>query len=364
MNKQEKGQGLVEYQLILVLVPIVVIAILLLLGPEITEQFCATVDGLGGTVLDLGDYEVVMGIDDDHVVIDVKPESASWTNFICKWEIHLEPSHGSLVNNNDGTYSYYPYVVGYGIDDHFMYRVIFTKQISGRYNGYGNVAIIIGGRDAVTESAASETSSAIIEENSTPSQPDEEIVEQILTFFEVAQWQEERIWEGIELNKESVLEGIEVMADYAEDAQNQLFYENLSLFQQAVLDGNLDAVIATYDSLDFPETPLDVYVAMNLKMAPRLIAACEAVSSGSVPSQVIENALQSAQEIDDSHPGKAEILQSIQTAVDIVETRNVFTQEHKSFQMARIQRIIELLEFAGYSDLAAELVIESEACGD
>jgi pilus assembly protein Flp/PilA len=37
--KKEKGQGLVEYALILVLVAIVVIAALTLLGPSISELF-------------------------------------------------------------------------------------------------------------------------------------------------------------------------------------------------------------------------------------------------------------------------------------------------------------------------------------
>ena len=38
-NKKEKGQGLVEYALILVLVAIVVIAVLMLLGPIIGNVF-------------------------------------------------------------------------------------------------------------------------------------------------------------------------------------------------------------------------------------------------------------------------------------------------------------------------------------
>ncbi len=36
----EKGQGLVEYALVLILVAVVVIAILTLLGPEISERLC------------------------------------------------------------------------------------------------------------------------------------------------------------------------------------------------------------------------------------------------------------------------------------------------------------------------------------
>ena len=45
----EEGQGLVEYALILVLVAIVVIAILALLGPQITNIFSQVTAGLTGT---------------------------------------------------------------------------------------------------------------------------------------------------------------------------------------------------------------------------------------------------------------------------------------------------------------------------
>lgn len=42
----EKGQGLVEYALILVLVALVVIAILMLLGPQIANVFSKVTNGL------------------------------------------------------------------------------------------------------------------------------------------------------------------------------------------------------------------------------------------------------------------------------------------------------------------------------
>ncbi len=45
----EKGQGLVEYALILVLVAIVVIAILMLIGPQIANVFSQITNGLGNT---------------------------------------------------------------------------------------------------------------------------------------------------------------------------------------------------------------------------------------------------------------------------------------------------------------------------
>jgi pilus assembly protein Flp/PilA len=46
---RELGQGLVEYALILVFVAVVVIAILVILGPQIGNIFSQVTNGLGGT---------------------------------------------------------------------------------------------------------------------------------------------------------------------------------------------------------------------------------------------------------------------------------------------------------------------------
>ena len=46
---REKGQGLVEYALLLVLVALVVLAILLLLGPQIANVFSVVTNGLQAT---------------------------------------------------------------------------------------------------------------------------------------------------------------------------------------------------------------------------------------------------------------------------------------------------------------------------
>ncbi len=43
---QEEGQGLVEYALILVLITIVVLAILIILGPQIGNVFSRVTSGL------------------------------------------------------------------------------------------------------------------------------------------------------------------------------------------------------------------------------------------------------------------------------------------------------------------------------
>ena len=46
---REEGQGLVEYALILVLVAIVVIAILMLVGPQVANIFSQLTNGLQAT---------------------------------------------------------------------------------------------------------------------------------------------------------------------------------------------------------------------------------------------------------------------------------------------------------------------------
>ena len=46
VKQQAKGQGLVEYALILVLVAVVVIAVLTLLGPQVGNVFSRIIDGL------------------------------------------------------------------------------------------------------------------------------------------------------------------------------------------------------------------------------------------------------------------------------------------------------------------------------
>lgn len=365
MKRHEKGQGLVEYSLILVLVPIAIIAILASLDQSTSDFFCRIIGSLETRQLDFGDQEVTMGIDENYLKIDVKPKDTDWLEHVCLWDIKTSASHGTLRNNKDGTFTYWPDVVGSGTDDSFTYEVFFNRAISRAMNGYGRVNIIIGERDELSDSFVSEVSSASLDENSTAPELDD-VREQILTLYEAALWQEESISEGIEFNLESVVEGVEALQDYAGDVQNQLFYENLSQFKQAVENGNWDAIPDIFTSLSsyLAEMPLDVHVSMNLEMAPRLIAACEIVSNGTVSPEVIAATLQVVEELDDDYPGKTETLQLLQEAVEVIEARNIFIQAHTSFQLSRINKIIELLELAGKNDLAEQLTLDSEACSE
>ncbi len=59
LHKQEKGQGLVEYALILVLVAIVVIAILLVVGPAVSNVFCEVSNKLQKGSCSVGSGDII-----------------------------------------------------------------------------------------------------------------------------------------------------------------------------------------------------------------------------------------------------------------------------------------------------------------
>ena len=64
IQRKEQGQGLVEYALILVLVAVVVIAILTVLGPQITVAYARIMGGFTGqTVTMTGAEVIVVGAD-------------------------------------------------------------------------------------------------------------------------------------------------------------------------------------------------------------------------------------------------------------------------------------------------------------
>ncbi|MBI4789167.1 MAG: pilus assembly protein [Chloroflexi bacterium] len=48
-RNSERGQGLVEYGLVIILVAIVIVAILAVLGPQISNLYSRVTSGIGGT---------------------------------------------------------------------------------------------------------------------------------------------------------------------------------------------------------------------------------------------------------------------------------------------------------------------------
>jgi Flp pilus assembly pilin Flp len=364
MRRNEKGQGLVVYTLILVLVAVAVSMQISLLGNAIEHVFCGVVHSLTPSYYHVrfDSQEFIMGLNDEFIKIDVKPDDATWIDSVDCWLVDTYPTHGTLEDRGSGIYNYYPSEIDAGTDDSFTYKVYFGTPRTTE--GIGTVTIIIGERDNEPLLSVSEAKIETKSKKSKGSDIDD-VQEQIVAFYEAALWQEESLGEGIELNLEAVHEGLEVLQDYAGDVQNQLFYSNLTQFEQAVEDGNWDAlpdIFATLTS-DLAETPLDVYVSMNLKMAPRLIAACEVVSYGTVSQELMDTTLQSVEELDDSYPGKLETLQLLQDLGEVVATRNTIIQGHTSFQLASLEKIVALLELAGEDELADQLAIQSESCG-
>jgi pilus assembly protein Flp/PilA len=268
MNGDERGQGLVEYALILVLVAIVVIAIQLLVGPAIGNVFCNIVQNLGS-------------------------------------DISCDP--GAALSVAD-----------------------------------------------------------IMSSAQQPPQEWDDALESIIMLWEEAEVQEEGLEEGMELAAEAVGEGLEVLVDFADDNDDPVLSESLSQLRQQVQDGNLDAVPDVIASLldELADLPPEVGTAMSLEVAPRLVASCEMVSAGSVSPEPIAAALQAVEQLDEDHPGKAEALQLLQEAVEIIEGRNDAIQDYLDVHTTVLDFIIAGLQAAGEWELAAEIAAASAACGD
>jgi len=137
---------------------------------------------------------------------------------------------------------------------------------------------------------------------------------------------------------------------------------------QEVKDGNLDALsddeqIGT-DLADLADAPLEVLIAMMLKMTPRLIDSCVMVSNGSVSPDTIAAALQAVEDLDEDHPGRDQALQLLQGAVDTIEERNIAAEVYAEGQSEVLGIFINVLGFADEGGLAQQLAAESEACGN
>jgi pilus assembly protein Flp/PilA len=267
MNEGERGQGLVEYSLILVLVAMAVIALLVLLGPAIDDVFC----------------EIMQVLDE---------------TYVC-----------------------------------------------GPYTTVSVAATMDSGQQPPLEW--------------------DDAKEKILALWEEAKAQEEGLQEGTDLVVEALGEGLEVLVDYAGDGEDPLLYESLSALLQQVRGGNLEAVPNVIASLldELGEMPSEVGTAMSLKVAPRLIGGCEAVSGGTVSADTIAAAVEAVQQLDDAHPGKAEALQLLQEAAEMIEGRNEVIGSYLDGGAYTLDLIIAGLELAGEGELAAEIEAASEACG-
>lgn len=192
-----------------------------------------------------------------------------------------------------------------------------------------------------------------------------DVLEIIEVLKEEAVAQEEGLKEGVDFNREAAVEGLEVLIDYADDSNKQALSEALSQLMQDVKDGNGDAVLEAINSVatDLAEAPLEVAIAMSLKMAPRLIDSLAAVSSATVSPDTIAAAQQALEQLDPDHPGKTEAQQHLQVGINIMEERFLAGEMVAEADCAALGTIITLLESAGEEDWAVQFAADSEVCG-
>ena len=319
MKKHEEGQGLVPYALILMLVAITFLGLELQYGPALNDVFSQT----ACAVVNSGPHRVTMGIGDESVTFDVRESvGANIAGVTVEFgELDTSPLHGTVDNHGHGTFTYHRNAneLDSGTDDGFTFVYECRASECAYFWGYiGSVTIIVGEPDP-SLSVASILSGA----EQTPLELDD-VRESIEVLWEQAMFQEESLEEGTNLAVEGVVEGLEVLIDYADDLDEQALSESLSLIMDDVKGGNLGDPNDVPDAINLllDEFPPEVQTAMSLKMAPRLTGSCEAVSDGLVSADAIEAAEQAVEQLDEDHPGKAEVQQLLGEAVDIIEERN------------------------------------------
>jgi len=367
MKRHGKGQGLVEYALILVLIAVVVLAVLLILGPIIGSSYCDVMFVLNDREPS-GDFDtthvVSMGLSEESVTFDVIVSSQESCSSIFMFDdVVVGPSHGTVVNQSGGTFTYTPDPAGSGTDDSFTLDWHFQYS-SDSY--FSLVTIIVGEPDPLMSQANIMSSAEQTTREKKHKPKIDDIDENILALFEAAEEQEESLQEGLELSVAAVVEGLEVLIDFADDDDNQALYESLSQLMQEVKDGNLDAfpAVPTQIVTGLAEAPLEVWTALILKMAPRFVDSCVMVSEGSVPPDTIVAAVQALEGLDEDHPGKEEALELLQGAVDTIEERNNAGEYFTIAQSFVLEVFITELEDAGEEELAEQYAEDSEACGN
>ena len=371
MKRHEKGQGLVEYALILVLVAIVVIAVMLLVGPAVGDSFCELMFVLNDQGPS-GEFDTTHVVSMDPIegsvtfdVVVTSPGSCS-SNMVVD-DVVDDPSHGLVENPSGGTFTYWPTEVSSGTDDSFT----FSWHFSDSYGPYFSlVTIIVGEPDLLASEANIMSNAEQPARGKKPARELDDVDENILALFEAAEEQEESLQEGVDLTLEAIVEGLEVLMDFTDDNDNQPLSESLSQLLQEVKDGNLVALpeviteIGTDLAEALAEAPLEVQISILRKMGPRLIDSCVMFSNGSVSPDTIAAAQQALEGLDENHPGKADALDILEGAVVIIEKRNDAIEDYTEYQSAILEIFITGLELAGEEELAQQLAADSEACGN
>ena len=263
---------------------------------------------------------------------------------------------GEVLIHEDGTFSYRREEGNLEYTDNFTYGFCFNDIPCEPYSG--SVHVIVAERYSVMSAAM------VTGLDAQGEQGFEDPPEAITALRDEVQEQEESLEQGVVLIIEAIVEGLDVLVDYADDMENQALSASLTQLLQEIMDGNFDEVAVVFPSLvvELNEAPFKVRVAVIEAVVPRLIASCEVVSEGMVSSDAIADALAAVEALEDGHPGKEAARQLLQQAVDDIEGRNAFIEAYPGGMSVLIDQVITVLENAGKDKLAEIISTKSEAC--
>ena len=360
----EKGQGLVEYALVLVLASVVVYAILILIGPLIGNTFSAIEEGLydsdicGATAFDdsvstTRNTAATIAVLDNDIV--------GSCSAVVMTALAVGPSNGAVTQNSENTtFNYRPDTDFVG-QDQFEYQLCVQACTSSDPRAVVTISVEEGAPDNPAPASVQ-----VLTTNESSSEG-EQAVQKILEFKALALAQQDNVDQvQLILAQDALLTGfVDVLTDLAEQTGDADLLQALDLMQQTINTGNYEALPDAFTALgqSLPSLPLALQTTMVEAMGPGLADACQPLTAGQVPLTAADEALQLLAQLEAQQPGSTgQVIPLFTEARNQVETRNQLFAAIRDSMTTGGEFVATTLEALSENALAQQLRAYTQIC--
>jgi Flp pilus assembly pilin Flp len=357
----EKGQGLVEYVLILVLVAVVVIAVQRAPGPRIEVDFEMIIGALRCDVT--ANNDSVSTTQNRAVTIAVleNDQYADYCGPLVTTELLSNATNGAVTPNAGDTFTYQPDTDFVG-DDQFEYRLCVNGCDESSSTAQVTISVQEDAPDNPPPAAPAEVMAA--DENSSQT---EQAIQKILEFRALALAQQDNLDQvQLILAQDALLaDFVDVLNDLATEMGDADLIQALAIIRQEIKDGNYEALPAALSALgdSLPSLPLEIQITIVQTMGPGLANACQPLKTGQVPLTPADEALQLLAQVEAQQPGSTgQVIPLFTEARNQVETRNqIFATTRNGITTAG-EFVATTLDILGENALAQQLRSYTQSC--
>jgi Flp pilus assembly pilin Flp len=361
----EKGQGLVEYALILVLVTVVVIAILALLGPPIDDLFgrinrAVAEAEMCGSTLSANDDSATTPQNTSVTIAVLTNDDLGSCRDLATTALSDSPSYGIVSRNADNTFTYQPFTDFVGQD---QFEYLLCLNACGDYNERALVTITV---EPPPPNDAPLAATEVLATNETSSTA-EQAIENYLAFKTLALAQQDQVDQAqLILAQDTLLTGfVDVLTDLAAETEDTDLLQALDQVRQVIQDGNYEALPDAFTTLgeSLPNLPLALQTTMMQAMGPGLANACQPIKAGQVSLTAADEALQLFAQLEAEQPGSTgEVIPLLTDARNQVETRNQIFAAISNNITTGGEFVAAALETFGEVDAAQQLRTYTQIC--